>query len=402
MKKKIVIVGGGFGGVYTARYLWSAVRRGEVEITIINRTNYFLFTPLLHEVATGGLSPLSASESLREIFRHEGVKVVEGIVEKVDVVERVVSTSVGDFNFDYVVLSTGAETNFYNIPGAEENSLVLKNLADALTIRDRIITACEKASQTTDEIERQKLLSFVVVGGGPTGVELVAEIADFVKGTLCRYYRQVDLARSVRIVLLSANPELLTQAKPVVQRMAKKALEKAGVEVKTSMTVTSVTPQKIEIAGENPIETFFVVWCAGVKAITPHVKHLTLSPSGRVKTDPYLRDSGHPHVFILGDIADGAPMLAQVAVQQAKIVAHNIQRESRPKKYNVSIPATLVSLGQWSAVGTIYGLSFGGPVMWFIWRTVYLFKFISWRKRFEIALEWTVNLFTPRDITKPR
>lgn len=422
-KPHIVILGAGFAGTYTARRLEPLVKKGVIDLTIVNRTNYFLFTPLLHEAATGGISVTSTAESLQEIFRNSPIKVRETEALGVDSERRVLKTKDGDINYDYLVVSAGAETNFYNVPGAKENSLVLKNLLDAVTIRDRIITAFEKAAVISNVEERKKMLTFVVVGGGPTGVELVAEIAELVYETLCPYYSATGVScDGASVVLLSGDKNLLMQLDPKVGNKAQSVLKKKGVTVKLQMLVTKVNANGVEFGNGDPLAANTIIWVGGVKpydlAIPGTEKHQT----GRIKIDSFLRAIGTSAVqtiFVAGDIAAlevpskgdkparPLPMLAQVAEEQSKVLAHNIMAaiQNAPQKmkaFHYKSKGTLVSLGQWSATGDIFGIQIGGPIAWWIWRTVYLFKFNSWRKRFKIAAEWTINLFYSRDITKLR
>ncbi len=404
-KAHVVIVGGGFGGIYTARYLQPLIEAGKVDVTLINKTNYFLFTPLLHEVATGGLSPMSVVEPIREIFRRELVHFIQDEATSIDLEKKYVSTSQRIIGYDFLVVSSGAETNYYGTPGAAENTITLKNLNDALIIRRTLIDACEKAAHIADDEERRKLLSVAIVGGGATGVELAAEIVEFMKETLCSYYGNTCHLKKedMQVTVIAASPDLLPPFPPALRDIAKKELVRKGIRVMLGETVTEVKPRKILFADKSFVEAATIIWVAGVKPVSPALTGAEKEKNGRIKIDEFLRVAGKHEVFSLGDVGGTAPMLAQVAVQQGKIVARNIGATL------TSIPlipfmfmekGLLVSLGQWHAAGKIFGITLQGPLMWWIWRTVYLFNFHSWRKRLKIAVEWTVNLFYPRDITK--
>ncbi len=403
-KSHVVIIGGGFGGTYTAKYLQPLVDSDEIEVTLINRTNYFLFTPLLHEVATGALSPTSVVEPIREIFRTGNVHFIQDEVKSIDPVGKSITISNRIIGYDYLVVSSGAETNYYGTLGAKENTLTLKDIHDAHVIRKTIIDTCEKGAHIQDETERRKMLSVVIVGGGATGVELAAEVIEFMQETLCSYYRSCHMKKAdMQVTVVAASPELLPPFPPALRTIAKNELVRKGVKVLTGETVTEVKPGKIIFADKSFLEAGTIIWVAGVKPSTMDIAGAEKEKNGRIKIDEFLRVTGPSNIFALGDVSGTAPMLAQVASQQAKTVAHNI---------GATISATplapfvfhekglLVSLGQWYAAGKIFGVTMKGPLMWWIWRTVYLFNFHSWRKRFKIAAEWTVNLFYPRDITE--
>ncbi len=411
----IVIVGAGFAGVYTAKKLVPFVNKGQIKVTLVSSTNYFLFTPMLHEVATGGLSPLSAVEPLREIFAGTRVMIHQGKVEKIDVAAKKVIIGNHELSYDTLVLSTGAENNYYNTPGATEYTFGLKNLSDAIAIRNKIIDSFEKASFTEDEQERKKDLSFVVVGGGPTGVEIVTELAEFAYAIEDRYYKSVcKLRRSdIQIHLVSAGPELLVQVSPTLRTFAKERLQNMGVQLHLGVSVNSIEPGKVSLGNGEIIESNMVIWAAGVKATFP--EFVGFSPElagGRIVVDEYFRIKDREDVFVLGDVSakvdeknpKGVPMVAQAAVAQADIVAQNILVAqgffAKMRTHTYVSKGTLVSLGQWSAVGDVAGHPLAGAFMWWVWRTVYLFKFHSWSKRFRIAFDRTINIFYPRTITK--
>lgn len=407
-KKHVIIIGGGFGGTYTAKYLKPLIEQDKIEVTIINRTNYFLFTPLLHEVATGALSPTSVVEPIREIFRHNNVHFIQEEVISIDPNQKQISTLNRTIGYDYLVVSSGAETNYYGTIGAKENTLTLKDLHDAQVIRKTLIDACEKGAHVVDDGERRKILSCVIVGGGATGVELAAEIIEFMQETLCSYYRSCHIRKEdMKIILVAASPDLLPTFPQELRVIAKAELVRKGIQVMTDECVVEVRPGKIFFADKSFLEAGTIIWVAGVKPSVFDITGAEKEKSGRIKIDEFLRvivpENISSSIFSLGDVSGTAPMLAQVATQQAKIVANNISSSISgaplvPFKFYEK--GLLVSLGQWYATGKIFGVTMKGPLMWLIWRGVYLFNFHSWRKRLRIAVEWTINFFYPRDITE--
>ncbi|MDB5238885.1 MAG: hypothetical protein JWO00_220 [Candidatus Parcubacteria bacterium] len=432
LRPHIVILGAGFGGTNVAKKLRARVKRGEIDVTIVNRTNYFLFTPLLHEVATGGLSPRNVAEPLREVFVHTGIRIVQGSVDGINAAERTVAVrengQVHILRYDYLVAALGAETNYYGIPGAPEFTLPLKSLADATAIRNRIIDTFERAVLTENADDRKALLSFVVVGGGATGVELAAELSEFMSGLVGRYYGASHCSaedprkcspEEPSLTLVNASKELLEMFKPSLRTAAQDRLTKNGVTVRSSTVVSAVTRTGLTLASGETIPASMIVWTAGVKAIIPHFEDLkpTLT-GGRLAVDGNFRLLGSDRIFVLGDAAayvdardfakDSSktrplPMLAQVAQSQSGRVAKNIIAAiaGKPlKDFHYNSPGSMVSVGQWFAIGEIFSMKLAGRFTWWLWRTVYLSKFASWRKRIRIAAEWAFELVSPRDITK--
>ncbi len=441
-KPHVVILGAGFGGVYLTKKLIRQVKKGKIDVTVVNRTNYFLFTPLLHEVATGGLSPRNVAEPLREVFAHSGIKIIQASVEKIDASQRTVSLKshidTCSISYDYLVIATGAETNYYNIPGAEVNTMSLKNLQDAYLIRNRIIDLFEQAVLISDPVRRRELLSFVVVGGGATGVEVAAELTEFIGGMVKRYYNDtegvdVDGSRpdererchpeEPSVTLIHSGKELLEQFSPKLRQAAMARLVRNGINLKSGASVTAVNTQGLVLADGTVVPASLIIWAAGVKPIIPQFEGSlpTVAGGGRLAVDEYFRLLQQKNIFALGDVAayvDGQaaglvvdptkparplPMLAQVAVSQARIVAYNIWAsiaERNLQRFHYHSKGGMVSVGQWFAVGEIFSLGVAGKFAWWIWRTVYLFKFASWSKRIQIVFEWTLAIFYPRDITK--
>ena len=406
---RVVILGAGFGGIQTYTSLRKAGRK-DIQVTIINRTNYFLFTPLLHEVATGGLGHHNVVEAVREIIGRDSASFLQAEIEAIDMTNRTVHTSVRDVPYDTLVIATGATTAYYGIPGAEEHGLVLKTLDDALRLRNRVIDLFEQANQRTPA-ERKQLLSFAVVGGGATGVEIATELADLFNDTFRIFYANDFNRKEVSLSLISADKELLIPFHPHLRRKAAHVLEREGINVKLNMQVKEVTPDGLLFADGTTLQASTVVWAAGVRSLMPKANEgLTCDKGGRAMVDAFLRADRREDVFALGDSACFAnlegkplPMLAQVAVQQGRVVAENILRtiDQQPlKAFEFKMKGQLVSLGRLQAAAQIGPFRFSGPLAWFIWRTVYFFEFHSWSKRFKIGMDWFVNLFFPRDITR--
>lgn len=413
----IVVIGGGFGGVYTAKYLVPLIQKGLVTVTLISKENYFLFTPLLHEVATGGLSPESVVEPLREVFRGTGVLVVEDTVVRISVHDRVVHGKNGVYPYDYVVVATGASTRVpsFVTPGALWVH-TLKSLADARAIRNALIEQFEKAVALPTRHKRKKALSFVVVGAGPTGVETVAEIADFTRIALCAYFKDAGIqSDDVSITLVGSSVDVVPQFHPAVREYVADVLKKKGIRLMLGLPVSSVKDYRVVLSDTHALPASLVVWSAGVVPVAPPILGgIQQEKSGRVLVDQSLRVIDVERVFALGDVAafyggqDGSrplPSLAQVAVRQARVVASSIEAACLGKTlptFSYQIKGLLLSLGQWNAAADMLGVRFYGKSAWWFWRTVYLFNFTSWRKRFRVAMEWTINLFSPRDITRIR
>ncbi|MDP3962671.1 MAG: NAD(P)/FAD-dependent oxidoreductase [bacterium] len=373
-KLQVVIIGGGFGGTVTAKYLKPLIMSGKIDVTIINRGYYFVFHPLLHEVATGALYPDTVLEPIKDIFKHSNVNLVRDLATGIDPIKKVVSLSNGSISYDYLVISSGAETNYYGVVGAKENTITLKDLDDAVRIKRVLIEASK---------------SCAVIGAGATGVELAAEIVEFRK--------------SMEVCLVAASPDVLPNFPVELRKIAYDRLVKKGIKVMTGETVVEVKQEnnmkKIIFVDKSFIEAEVVIWVAGVKPSVIEVPGAEKEKSGRIKIDEFLKVEGVRDIFSLGDVSGTSPMLAQVAVQQGKIAAKNIisticRKPLVPFKFKEK--GLLISLGQWHAAGQLFGVSMKGPFMWWVWRTVYLFNFHSWKKRLKIAFEWTIDIFWPR------
>jgi NADH dehydrogenase len=405
---RVVILGAGFGGIQTYLSLRKA-RRPNLQITLINKTNYFLFTPLLHEVATGGLGHHNVVESVREIIDRDSASFLQAEIKDYDMNTRVVHTSAGDVPYDTLVIATGATTAFYGIPGAQEHGYVLKNLSDALRMRDRVIDLFEEASHK-NAAERKKMLSFVVVGGGATGIEIVTELADLFNDTFKRFYSGDFKRKEVSLTVVAADPDILMPFHPSIRKRAEKILAREGITIKLKMEVSEVTPDGLVFKDGTTLPAQTVIWAAGVTPTLQPPQGMTCDRGHRIMVNQFLQAEGQERIFALGDAACFAgangkplPMLAQVAVQQGPIAAQNILNSLDKKPlvpFTFHMKGLLVSLGRLEAAAQLGAFRFSGPLAWFFWRSVYFFEFHSWSKRFKIAADWFVNLFFPRDITR--
>lgn len=409
--KKILIIGNGFGGIYVLKNLHKLLHKKiSTEITLIGKENYFLFTPLLHEVATGGVSPENIIQPIHSILPCHLDSFYAGQAEVVNLKDNTVKVGDTVLSYDYLILSIGSETNFYNIKGAEEFSLKLKSLSDAILLKNRIISIMEKASEISDQKERKKMLHFVVVGGGATGVELASELQEFIKETFSYYYKK-EIIDDVVITLVHALPELLSNLPPDSRIKSLEVLKEKGVEVLLNTKVLEVS-ESIVSTSNGEIHSQNVIWVAGVKPMEIKFdQEIDKTAGGQIITNEFLQLSQHRNVFVMGDVGlikKGestvyAPMLAQVAVEEAKVVSSNITAMMSGKdlkEFTYQSLGNLVSLGRWKALGQVSNLFIYGGFAWWIWRTVYLFKLISWKKRFMVAIDWTLGILSPRDISK--
>lgn len=407
---KILIAGNGFGGVYTLKRLHKFFHKNpQVELSLVGEKNYFLFTPLLHEVATGSISPENIIEPIRKVLKCCLKQFYSGKIEIVNTNTKTVKVGNIFIPYDYLILAPGAETNFYNVPGAEKYSFTLKSIDDAIKIKNNCIAVMDRASHIEDKVLREQMLKFVVVGGGPTGVELAAELQELVKESFKRYYPK-EIIKDTSVVLIQKGPELLSQFGEKVRIKSLEVLRKKGVKVLLKTRVKEVTESYVELEDNTKIMTNTTIWVGGVKPIDlnfdlPVVK----SSDGRLVVNKYLEIKNYKNIFAIGDVAafeekgSFLPMLAQVAEKEARALAKNIKLligGKKPKPFSYHNTGNLVSLGQWMAIGEISNFVFWGHITWWIWRTVYLSKLLSWEKKMEVVFDWTINLFSARDISQ--
>ncbi len=383
-RQHIVIVGGGFGGLAAAL----ALRRLPVRVTLIDRRNYHLFQPLLYQVATAGLSPADIASPIREILRRQrNITVLLGKVTGIDITGKAVLTDERRVVYDQLVIATGARHGYFNHEEWEQFAPGLKKIDDATDIRSRILLAFERAENASDERERQRLLSFVIVGGGPTGVEMAGAIAELARVALSIDFRNID-PKSARIILVEGGLRLLANFPDSLSAVAKRALEKLGVDVRLGARVSRCDPEGVIIANER-IEAHTIIWAAGVMA-SPAAKWLDADKdhAGRVVVEPDLTLRGHPDIFVIGDTAlakaaDGKPLpgIAPVAKQQgtyvAGVIATRVQGRRPPKPFHYRHLGTMATIGRRSAVADFGRFRLSGFTAWLLWGLVHVYFLVG-------------------------
>jgi NADH dehydrogenase len=401
-KKRIVIIGAGFGGMSAVK----ALKNADADVTLVDRTNHHLFQPLLYQVATAALSPADIATASRALLRRQkNVTVIMGQVTGVDAEGGLVKVmNTPDVPFDYLVLATGAAYSFFGNDQWAANAPVLKSLADALAIRERLLVAFEWAESHIDPQGIHRMLTFVVVGGGPTGVELAGTIAELSRSTLARDFRRIDPA-SARIILFEAGPRLLTAFPERLSDYARTTLEKLGVEVRTRTPVEEIDGGGLT-AGTERIETTNILWCAGTAA-RPAAEWLgaVAASNGAVKVRGDCSVPGHPNIFALGDVSsfeggDGKPLagLAPVAKQQGTYVGRllkgRIAGRSDPAPFRYRDFGTMAVIGRSRAVADFGWCQLTGFSAWLTWSLVHLMLLVDFRSRMMVYANWAWAWFT--------
>ncbi len=397
MARHIVVVGGGFGGIYAARQLAKA--GDEVQVTLIDKQNYHLFQPLLYQVATAGLSAGDIASPIRALVASKkNVTVRMGEVTAIDLTAKKVTVPDGVIDYDSLVLAAGVRHSYFGRDDWEPFAPGLKTLDDALEIRRRVLSAFEAAERETDPVKRAAWLTFVIVGAGPTGVELAGAIAELSRFTVAGDFRAFD-PRSAKIVLIEAGPRVLATFEPDLSARAVKTLEKLKVEVRLATRVTSINAEGVSM-GEVFVPAKTVLWAAGVSA-APLAKQLgvPLDRSGRVVVQSDLSIAGHPDAFVIGDLAsftevDGTvlPGLAPVAIQQGKHVASVILdslrgKPRRPFKYFDK--GVMATVGRASGIAQTGKIKLWGFIGWLAWLFVHILYLIGFRNRLLVLIQWT-------------
>jgi NADH dehydrogenase len=400
-KPHVLIIGGGFAGLYAAR----ALKRTPVRVTLVDRRNHHLFQPMLYQVATAALNPSDIAAPIRSVLRDQpDTEVLLGDVESIDLVNRrVVLTDGADSTYDYLIIATGARHSYFGHDEWERFAPGLKSIEDALTIRQRVLLAFEKAEREADPVRRHALLTFVIVGGGPTGVEMAGAVAELRRYALRRDFRRID-PREATVLLLEGGQRLLTSYPQSLSDRAKRDLRRLGVEVRTETLVTNIRPGSVQAAGWT-IPTQTVIWAAGNVA-SPVLRTLgtPLDNAGRAIVEPDCTIPGHPEIFVLGDAAlfnhqEGGPLpgISPVAIQMGEYAARTIEGdlEGRPRRaFNYWDKGQLAVIGRGHAVADIWKLHFGGFIAWLIWTFVHIFFLIGFRNRILVMIQWAWSYLT--------
>src|SRR5437870_2165891 len=412
-KKRIVILGGGFGGVYAAVHLEKLLARERtVEIFLVSRENIFLFTPMLHEIAPSDLEITNIVNPLRKLLRK--VEVLVGDVNQIDLANKRVLISRGHSNrieqldYDHLVIALGSVTNFYDLPGLGELAVAMKSLRDAIQLRAQILQHLEEANSEGDPAERRSSLTFVVAGGGFAGVETVAAVNDFVRDALPFYPALAE--DMLRVMLVHSGPAILPELGESLGRYSEKVLEKRGVEIQLNTRVKSLTESKVFLADGVAIPSRTLVWTAGTVP-SPLISPLPCAKErGRIVVNQFLQVPDWPNVWAVGDCAfvpdirnpgSSHPPTAQHAIREGKVVAQNIAATllGRPlRSFSFRTIGLLASIGRRTGVARIFGFNFSGFLAWWMWRTVYLSKLPGLDKKIRVAFDWTLDLLFPKDV----
>ncbi len=399
-KPHVVIVGAGFGGLYAAK----ALRRDNVRVTVVDRRNHHLFQPLLYQVATAALSPGDIAYPIRSVLRkHRNTRVLLDEAVAIDLPARKVELRSGTLDYDYLILATGSRYAYFGHDDWSRRAPGLKSLEDALEIRRRILLAFERAERETDQAERRRLLTFVVIGGGPTGVELAGAIAEIACHVMVGDFRSID-PRTTRVVLVEAGPRILSGFPEKLSDRAEASLRTLGVEVMKGSAVSRIGDDEVQL-GDEIVPAATTLWAAGVES-SPLGRSLgvPLDRAERVLVEPDLSVPGHKEAFVIGDLAaflhqTGAPLpgIAPVAMQQGKHAAKNISkavagRSSDPFHYTDK--GNLATIGRKAAVADLGWLRISGFLAWVVWLLVHILYLIGFRSRLAVMLNWAWSYFT--------
>jgi NADH:ubiquinone reductase (H+-translocating) len=396
----IVIIGGGFGGLSAAR----ALRHADVRVTLIDRRNHHVFQPLLYQVATATLSPGDIAAPIRWILRGiRNVRVLLANATRIDVAARRIELSEGgSLDYDWLIVATGSRHAYFGHDDWEPNAPGLKTLEDAIAIRRRILIAFERAEREDDVRRQRELLTFVIVGGGPTGVELAGTLAEIARQTLRDDFRNIDTSHA-RILLVEAGPTILQTFPDKLRNAARASLARLGIEVREGVAVTGVDSNGVMIGSER-VDAGTVLWAAGVAASSlAKTLGVPLDRAGRVIVEPDLSIPGHPEVFVAGDAAaamqDGKllPGVAQTAMQGARHAARNILRRLKGQPTTPFVYRDLGSMaivGRRSAISDLGWIKLSGVLAWLSWLFLHIFMLVGFRNRVVVLFEWAMAYFT--------
>ncbi len=385
----VVIIGGGFGGLYAAK----ALRKAPVRITLVDKRNYHLFQPLLYQVATAALNPSDIAYPIRSVLRRqENASVILGEATSIDLDKRIVHLADADLAYDYLIIATGATHSYFGHPEWEKAAPGLKTIEEALEIRRRVLLAFEAAERESDPDRQRAWLTFVIVGAGPTGAELAGALSEIARHTMLRDFRRINPS-SARVVLVEGKERVLPAYPADLSAKAEAQLRRLGVEVMTNAMVTRVTDEQVRI-GDTPIPTRTILWAAGVQA-SPLARSLgaPLDRAGRVIVESNLTVPFHPDAFVIGDLAavPDVPGVAPAAIQEAEHTARNIERaiEGQPlRAFHYHDKGSLATIGRAAAVADLGRIKLSGFMAWAAWLAIHIFFLIGFRNRVLVLLQW--------------
>ena len=411
-KARVLILGGGFSGLYTA-LTFERWKPADIEVTLVNRDNFFLFTPMLHEIAASDLDITNIVNPVRKMLRY--VDFFTGEVENIDLTSRAVVVSHGfdrhthTLHYEHLVLALGSITNFFKLPGLEERALTMKSLGDAIRLRNHLIAHLEEADTECAAQDREALLTFVVAGGGFAGVETTASVNDFLRDVL-PFYPNLK-PEMLRVVLVHPGEYILPELGEDLGRYADRKLRARGVEIHDRTRVAGVTPREVQLSEGTRLTSLTLIWTAGVSP-NPTINLIDCPKEhGRLKVNEFLNVETMPRVWAAGDCAlipdvttgQFYPPTAQHALRQGKVLAHNILSEIRgtPKKaFKFRTLGQLASIGRHTGVAQILGLKFSGPLAWFLWRGIYWSKLPRLEKKVRVAIDWLLDVLFTKDFTQ--
>lgn len=396
----VVIIGAGFAGLTAAKRL----RNAPVRITLVDKNNYHTFQPLLYQIAIAGLVPSQVAYPLRTIFRDQkNLTFQMGEVTSIDFEAKFVKLNGSVIAYDYLILAVGGETNFFGMDSVKENGLQLKDIESAVETRNHLLKMFEKASREADPDKRKSMLTFVVVGGGPTGVETSGALAELISHVVKKEYPALDV-REARVLLLEAGNALIASYPDELREATLRLVKKKNVEVMFNAKLTDYNGQRVLLADGTEIKSNTLIWTAGVKAsgITSRLG-VQVAGSGRVRAEATLQLPDHPEVYVLGDAAylengngQPLPMLSTVAIQQGNVSADNIVRAIKgveQKQFHYKDPGLLATIGRNAAVARLWGISFSGFIAWLIWVGLHIYRIVGFRNRLVVFIIWAWEYF---------
>ncbi|HME88862.1 MAG TPA: NAD(P)/FAD-dependent oxidoreductase [Chthoniobacterales bacterium] len=411
-KTRIVIAGGGFAGLYAARHLDKTLaRRPDIEVTLVSRENFILFTPMLHEVAAGDLWPGDIVNPLRRILRH--VNIIQADIQAIDLTTKKIRCLAGvwnmelEFEFDHLLLAIGSETNFFDLEGVRDWAVTMKSLSDAALLRNRMVALLEEASVQKDEATRRELLTFVTAGGGFAGVETTGAVNDFVRETV-RFYPSLR-EETIRVVVVHPGKFLLPELGEELGRYAEQKLSERKVEIIKGARVAGYDGSVVRLTDGTSVRATTLIWTAGVKPSAAIESLDCKKERGRLLVNEYLNVPGVSGLWAAGDCAavptgksgEFYPPTAQHGLREAVAAAKNIEAAivGRPPKPFVFITlGQLATIGRRTGVAMIFGFKFSGFIAWWMWRSIYLMKLPRLAKKFRVIMDWTLDLLFGREI----